>query len=129
MKKLLTLLTGITILSSLLLANFDSVSAYASEADGDADRPLCLPNFSESVGADCLEAGPIAKLQELAAMGITYPKAQIYASLTPYELATTPFSYAQLVDDRAFPLMRRFKISKMAAPPVSFPKPESSMWR
>ena len=104
MKKLLTLLTGFTIISTLLLANFGSVSAYASEADGDADRPLCLPNFSESVGADCLQVGPIAKLQELAAMGITYPKAQIYASLTPYELATTPFSYAQLVDDRAIPL-------------------------
>ena len=49
MKKLLTLLTGFTIISTLLLANFDSVSAYASEADGDADRPLCLPNFQKAL--------------------------------------------------------------------------------
>lgn len=94
----------ISLLSAFLFADISSVSALTSTGISEADKPLCLPYPGETVASDCLQAGPAARLEELAAMGFSYPAEQLFASLTPYELATIPFSYAQLVDDQEIPL-------------------------
>ncbi len=99
-----TILIFISLLSAFLFADISSVSALTSTGISEADKPLCLPYPGETVASDCLQAGPAARLEELAAMGFSYPAEQLFASLTPYELATIPFSYAQLVDDQEIPL-------------------------
>lgn len=104
MKRLFTYIVAFTILSLVLFANPANAYAAALSDVRDADKPLCLPNIADENSPDCLRAGPVVKLQELAAMGITYPGGQLFASLTPYALATIPFSYAQLVDDQEIPL-------------------------
>ncbi len=102
--RLTTIILLITLLSTLLLADVSRVYALAPNGLNEADQPLCLPNQGEAEASDCLKAGPTARLDELATLGISYPEAQLFASLTPYALATIPFSYAQLVDDQAIPL-------------------------
>ena len=102
--RLTTIFFLIALLTAFLLADVSRVHALTSIGLNEADQALCLPYTGDTPASDCLKAGPAARLDELAAMGISYPEEQLYASLTPYELATIPFSYAQLVDDQAIPL-------------------------
>jgi len=104
-----TKLTTITIIFAALLAalffKVKEVSALTPPGRSEADTSLCLPaNGDEEFITSCLQAGPAARLAELAARGITPQGKQLFASQTPYELATIPFTYAQLVDDQQIPL-------------------------
>jgi len=72
-------------------------------ASSEIDRPLCLPGGDDIAALDCLNAGPSARLAELAAAGLTLPQPQLFASRTPYELSIVPYSYG-LVDNEEVPL-------------------------
>lgn len=79
------------------------VLADMSQPEITADQPLCLPGYNESETPGCLNAGPSARLQELAKQGITFPAEPIYAGYVPYELSVIPFSYA-LADSGVIPV-------------------------
>lgn len=105
MKKNLIIATLIiTIPLMSLFVKVRDASALTPPGRTEADTPLCLPGGDSAAGSDCLLAGPAARLEELARKGITFPNQQLFASLTPFELATIPFSYAQLVADKEIPL-------------------------
>jgi hypothetical protein len=72
-------------------------------AQSESDQALCLPAGDEIANLECLDAGPYSRLEQLAAEGITFPKPQLFAARTPYELSYVPFSYA-LVDNEEVPL-------------------------
>lgn len=95
---------------SLLYALLFSFIAFAFAqpprsvaAVNDNDRALCLPGGDELSNLDCLNAGPSARLADLAAEGITFPPPQLFAARTPYELSIVPYSYAK-VDNEEVPL-------------------------
>lgn len=95
-----------TILSSALLALI-AIAAFQKQltasAVNDNDRALCLPYGDEIALQNCLDAGPSARLGQLAEEGITYPAPQLFAARTPYDLSSLPYSYA-LVDNEEVPL-------------------------
>ena len=64
----------------------------------DGNRHVHLPGGDDIAALDCLNAGPSARLAELAAAGLTLPQPQLFASRTPYELSIVPYSYG-LVDN------------------------------
>lgn len=87
----------------IALALFAGFKITPVSAANDIDRALCLPGGDDLIAIDCLNAGPSARLAELAAAGLTLPQPQLFASRTPYELASVPYSYA-LVDNEEVPL-------------------------
>ncbi len=66
-------------------------------------QAICLPTDDMFEVRDCLNAGPSARLDELARKGITFPPDPIFATLVPYELSYIPFSYA-LADSGEIPV-------------------------
>lgn len=94
---------------SLLIAVFlcftfaASQNQFTASAVTGSDKALCLPGGDEIAALDCLNAGPSARLTQLAAEGITFPAPQLFAARTPYELSIVPYSYAR-VDDEEVPL-------------------------
>lgn len=93
-----------SLLAASLLPAKTPVYAVTSDASSSADAGLCLPAADEPPGS-CLMAGPAARLQDLAAVGITFPGPQIYASPTPIELAQIPYIYG-IVSNEEIPLYR-----------------------
>lgn len=71
------------------------VLAEASTSGISADQAICAPADDMIEVRDCLNAGPSARLQDLARQGITFPPEPIVAELVPFELSSIPFSYAQ----------------------------------
>jgi hypothetical protein len=96
-------LTFSLLTSLLLFLFFYTASAprpvMASGGSTDADLPLCLPGAVDSLLSDCLNAGPAARLQSFASLGLTFPQTPITGQHTPYELSLIPFTYARVVDE------------------------------
>ena len=66
----------------------------------DENAGLCLPNQDGSYQIqDCLMQGPARNLQDLAAVGITFPAAPLFMTNPPAELGSVPFTYAKVVDE------------------------------
>ncbi|HOW91999.1 MAG TPA: hypothetical protein PK883_06740, partial [Anaerolineaceae bacterium] len=78
----------------IALALFAGFKITPVSAANDIDRALCLPGGDDITALDCLRAGPSARLDELAATGFALPQPQLFASRTPYALASVPYSYA-----------------------------------
>jgi hypothetical protein len=88
---------------ALILSAPSEVLADMSQPEITANQALCLPGYDGSETPGCLDAGPSARLQELAQQGITFPAEPIYAGYVPYELSIIPFSYA-LADSGVIPV-------------------------
>ena len=73
--------------------NTAPVQAASENLTQDPDAALCLPGMDSMDIEDCLQAGPDARLKELASQGITFPEKPIVAGKTPRDLATVPFQY------------------------------------
>lgn len=97
---ILRILLLVTILSSLLAAiRVQPASAVEGAGAGNADQALCLPGADLLETNNCLQAGPAARLQELAALGISLPPRPIIAGRTPRDLAVIPFQYGVVTKD------------------------------
>ena len=92
--KLLTIAALLALLASFTPLGVTGAVALAETRSSEADLPLCLPGLEDPGVEDCLLAGPAARLEELSALGITFPATPLFASLTPYELTLLPYSYA-----------------------------------
>lgn len=57
---------------------------------------LCLPLDSALLPDDCLATGPVAYLDKMASVGITFPQRPLPAYPADPALAVVPYSYAQL---------------------------------
>lgn len=97
-KRTLVLAASISLINLFAFQPQPAVSAMS-----ESDQALCLPGGDEIAMRDCLDAGPSARLGQLAAEGITFPAPQLFAARTPYELSLVPYSYA-LVDNEEVPL-------------------------
>lgn len=73
--------------------NATPVQAASENLTQDPDAALCLPGTDSMDIGDCLQAGPDARLKELASQGITFPEKPIVAGKTPRDLAIVPFQY------------------------------------
>jgi len=92
---------------TLLMAVSLSVTVFPVHAqsrigEASANQALCLPDPSAGTGS-CLLAGPSQRLNELAAMGITFPAQPLPLTHPAYDLFRVPFSYA-LLDNEEIPL-------------------------
>jgi len=101
-------LAGAAIIAALALyaAPIHSVSAdiAASESSSDADQALCLPGQLDQLPLlDCANLGPSGRLEELAAIGITFPAEPLPIVSVPAELGKIPFAYA-IVSNENVPL-------------------------
>ncbi len=102
-QKRFSLISIIILTLALAAVTSTEVLADTLQTEMNSNRALCLPGFDESETPGCLNAGPSARLQELAEQGITFPAEPIFAGYVPYELSVIPFSYA-LADSGAIPV-------------------------
>lgn len=96
-QKCILVISFLVILGMVLLTP-SNVSASTATNVSPADRALCLPGAELFENPGCLNAGPSARLQQLASLGITFPPEPIFATLVPYDLALIPFTYALAVE-------------------------------
>ncbi len=93
------------LLSVFILPLFFSAAVPVQAQDtapdpGNGNVGLCLPNQDGSYQTqDCLMQGPARNLQDLAAVGITFPAAPLFMTNPPAELGSVPFTYAKVVDE------------------------------
>lgn len=91
------------LIAVIFVVSPSTAAAANSLTQAAADQPICLPNQDTLDMRDCLNAGPSARLQELALQGITFPPEPLFATLVPYELSSIPFAYA-LADSGEIPV-------------------------
>jgi hypothetical protein len=72
---------------------------HASTAVSDNILALCVPEVYQPIGIDCLDLGPSQYIQEMAAVGITFPLRSAPGYAPPPELRAVPNLYARVVSD------------------------------
>jgi hypothetical protein len=106
---------GVSLLTGVTLAR-----AQAQSFTVNANQALCLPDGSTPRNA-CLLAGPAQRLNELSALGITFPAAPLPLVKPPYSLFKIPFSYA-LLDNAEIPTYASLGDALANTPNGSLPK-------
>ncbi len=101
--KRLPLFCLLFLIAAIFAFSSSAVLADSNHSETTSDLPLCLPAADALETVDCLDAGPSARLHELAQQGMTFPPEPIFATLVPYELSSIPFSYA-LADSGEIPV-------------------------
>jgi len=106
MKRRIILWVALLLIASFTLSPIaipGTVVAQSKSTDVNADLALCLPGVFESLPGTCMQAGPSQRLNELAAVGITFPQEPLPVTHPPYDLYKIPFSYA-LLDNAEIPV-------------------------
>lgn len=97
-KPLLSVIVFVFAVAALLSAIAQPVMAQSPSREG-PNQALCTPGLDQLEQLNCLQAGPVKKMNDYEALGLTFPEEAVSLQAIPLNLFSIPYSYAQVTTE------------------------------